>query len=152
MSDVRINIDGLKSLRERIAPAAVKMKLAVAQQIKKDTNVFVPAQNLSQANRTRALPVSAKRKIHMSEHARVDKRNRRIVLIYPGPYARYLYMGHVMKGPKHGPKYATDKKLKYSKSPHKNATSHWFERSADKNMDKWLSVAEREFLSDVRNQ
>jgi hypothetical protein len=43
-----------------------------------------------------------------------------------------------MKGPKYGPKYATDKDLVYTKSVHPNAQSHWFEASKAQNLPKWL--------------
>jgi hypothetical protein len=89
----------------------------VAVQAEKDTRPFVPALTLSLANRTR-----------------VDGNT----IIYPGPYARYLYYGKVMAGPKYGPKYATDKDLVYTKSMHPNAQSHWFEASKAQNLDKWL--------------
>ena len=37
---------------------------------------------------------------------------------YASPYARYLYYGKVMEGPKYGPKHATDKDLVYTKQHH----------------------------------
>jgi hypothetical protein len=43
-----------------------------------------------------------------------------------------------MAGPPQGPKHATDKDLVYTKSPHPNAQSHWFEASKALNLQKWI--------------
>lgn len=59
-------------------------------------------------------------------------------VIYPGPYARYLYHGKAMKGPYYGPKYVTDKNLVYTKSMHKKAQSHWLEASKEQNLEEWM--------------
>lgn len=86
-------------------------------------------------------------------------------IIYPGPYARYLYYGVRMvnaatgRGPMHYidkagndiirfPKGATlmrtNEPLNYTTDFHKNAGPRWFDRSKSKNLDSWLVVAERE--------
>lgn len=62
-------------------------------------------------------------------------------VIYDTPYARYLYYGKVMKGPKHGPKYATDKNLVFDKSKHAKAQAKWFEASKAQNLQKWIRGA-----------
>ena len=83
-------------------------------------------------------------------------------IIYPGPYARYLYYGKVMvdsatgKGPmrivgkdgtevirfRKGAKLKPiDRDLKFNKSMNRHAQSHWFEASKAKNLSKWLRVA-----------
>lgn len=80
------------------------------------------------------------------------------VIVYPGPYARYLYYGKVMvdsatgKGPMHfidkngnevvmfpkGSKLkATDRNLDIKKGQ-----DHWFEASKAQNLEKWIRVAE----------
>lgn len=89
----------------------------LANEVLKDTRPYVPALTGSQSNR-----------------ARVVGKN----VVYPGPYARYLYHGKAMKGPYYGPKYTIDKNLVYTKSMHKNAQSHWFEASKAQNLDKWM--------------
>ena len=112
---------------------ASKLESALAWQILKDTNDFVPALTLSLANRSR---VSGNR------------------IIYPGPYARYLHEGKVMvnsktgKGPMKIPEVGyrwpigailmpTSRNLKFNTSVHANATDHWMDASKAKNMNKW---------------
>ena len=102
----------------------------VAQQAAKDTEPFVPAETLSLSNRTRV------------DGARI---------IYPGPYARYLYYGKLMVDPNTGSAYApkggtkvlTDKNLVFSKSVHPQAQARWFEASKAQNMSRWERVAEK---------
>lgn len=116
----------------RIGPmlrnASGKAQHAVAIQAQKDTSPYVPALTGSLDQRTR-----------------VDG-NR---IIYPGPYARYLYYGKLMVDPATGSSYApkggtkvlTDKNLVFNKAVHSQAQDHWFEASKSENMDKWLRVA-----------
>ena len=58
---------------------------------------------------------------------------------YIAPYARALYYGKVMEGPKYGPKHATDKNLVFSQSVHPQAQAYWFEASKAQNKPKWLA-------------
>ena len=100
---------------------------AVAEQIEKDTVNFVPALNLSLTKRTR-----------------VDGNS----VIYPGPYARFLYYGKVMVDPETGSSYApegvkkvvTDKNLVFNTTKHPQAQAFWFEASKAQNLDKWVRV------------
>lgn len=70
-------------------------------------------------------------------------------IIYPGPYARYLYYGKLMVDPATGSSYAqkgatkvlADKNLVFNKAMHSKAQDHWFEASKAENMNKWLRVA-----------
>lgn len=115
----------------------------IAQQVAKDTEPFVPAKTLSLSNRTL-----------------VDGDK----VIYPGPYARYLYYGKVMvnaatgKGPskftdKNGNEFfyfpkgsnlkETDKDLVFSKAVHPQAQARWFEASKAQNVKKWERAAEK---------
>ena len=108
----------------------------VAVQAEKDTRPFVPALTLSLANRTR-----------------VEGNT----IIYPGPYARYLYYGKVMRDPainaagfqlpdgswrsrKGAVKELTDKDLVFNTSVHPQAQAHWFEAGKAQNLGKWLRV------------
>lgn len=59
------------------------------------------------------------------------------------PYARYLYYGKVMAGPKYGPKYPTSKDLVFSKSAHPQAQAFWFEASKAQNKQKWIRMAKK---------
>lgn len=60
------------------------------------------------------------------------------VVQWVAPYARYLYYGKVMAGPKYGPKYVTDKNLNISKAEHPQAQSFWFEAAKAQNKATWV--------------
>lgn len=100
---------------------------AVAVQMEKDTRPFVPALTGSLMNRTR-----------VEGNA----------VIYPGPYARFLYYGKVMVDPDTGSPFAqkgavkvlTDKDLVFNKSVNPQAQAHWFEASKAQNLEKWMRV------------
>lgn len=102
----------------------------LAVQILKDTNAFVPALTGSLATRAH------------TENGTV---------IYPGPYARYLYYGKLMVDPDTGSSFApkgatkvlTDKDLVFNQSMHSMAQAHWFEASKAQNLNKWLEIAEK---------
>lgn len=132
-----------EALMKKLERAGPRAAHALANQIAKDTEDFVPALAKSLSNRTQV----------------VENK-----IVYPGPYARYLYYGKVMvdaatgKGPmkivsKNGSEVIrfrkgatlkpTDRPLKIQKSVHQHATDHWFEASSTKNMDKWERVSER---------
>ncbi len=123
--------DGWDEIKEAIARGCTKAEHEVAMQIAKDTEPFVPAsQSESLANRT------------------IVKWN---MVIYPGPYARYLYFGKLWLDPltgsswvKHGEhKAPTDIDLKFNRATHRQAQSHWFEASKAQNLKKWLRVADK---------
>lgn len=137
---VRTDIDA--AIAKKLAVASTKAEHAVAAQAAKDTSPYVPMLTGSLNVRTQ-----------------VEGGN----IIYPGPYARYLYYGKVMvdsvtgKGPMHfidkmgneqikfrkgATLKPTDRDLKYTKSAHPQAQAHWFEASKAENLDKWLRVAE----------
>lgn len=136
---VRTNID--ETVIEALAETASQAETAVAYQVKKDTEPYVPALTKSLANRTRVVGSQ---------------------IVYPGPYARFLYYGKVMvnaetgKGPAHFkdksgnevfrfPKgshlVATDRNLVFNTSVHAMAQDHWFEASKAQNLEKWTRVA-----------
>lgn len=72
-------------------------------------------------------------------------------IIYPGPYARYLYYGKLMVDPNTGSSFAslgatkklTNKDLVFNQAYHPMAQARWFEASKSANMDKWDRVAGR---------
>ena len=107
----------LEEIDHKIADLADRQETWLANEVLKDTDPFVPFLTGN-----------------LSGRAHVENG----MVIYPGPYARYLYYGKVMKGPKYGPKYATDKDLVYTTQSHANAQSHWFEASKAQNLPKWL--------------
>lgn len=123
-----VHVDGLENVKARLNHAATQAEHAVAVQAAKDTSPFVPARTGSLDQRTRV------------------EENR---IIYPGPYARFLYYGKLMVDPETGSPFAkavatkvlTDKNLVFSKAMHEQAQSHWFEASKAQNAEKWEQVA-----------
>lgn len=135
-------------LMKKLEEAGPKAAHALAVQVAKDTEPFVPARTKSLVNRTNLI----KDRVVANQ------------IVYPGPYARYLYYGKVMvdastgKGPmrivgkdgsevirfRKGAKLKpTDKPLDISKSVHPQAQDHWFEGSKAQNLEKWTEVAEK---------
>lgn len=125
-----VYMDGMDAIKETLAQACGKAEHVLAVQVEKDTVPFVPALTGSLAERTRVVGNA---------------------IIYPGPYARFLYNGKVMVDPNTGSTYApkggtkvlTDRNLVFTKTMHPQAQSHWFEASKAQNLDKWLRVAEK---------
>lgn len=131
-----VHTSGLSVIPERLKAASEKAEHTVAIQVQKDTSPYVPALTGSLDQRTRVVG---------SE------------VIYPGPYARYLYHGKVMVDPETGSTYApkggtkvvTDKNLVFNKAMHSQAQAYWFEASKAENMDKWLRVADKAVKRDI---
>lgn len=119
-----------KALRKKLAKAGPRAAHSVAYQIESDTRPFVPAQTESLANRAQV----------------VDN-----TVIYPGPYARFLYYGKLMVDPETGSAWArkgankvlTGTELNIKTNVHGQAQSHWFEASKAQNKDKWVEVAKK---------
>ena len=134
------------ALEQTILRASSKAEETLTQQVARDTEDFVPMLTGSLKNRTI-----------------VDGN----LIVYPGPYARYLYYGKKMvdaatgKGPmkiigddgvpvwrfRKGAtlkvKYGAGNELKFTKTHHKNAQAFWFDASKAQNLDKWLRISER---------
>lgn len=127
---VSMKDDFSAQLMEKLHEAGSKAEHAVAVQIEKDTEPFVPSQTKSLVNRTQV----------------VDGQ-----IIYPGPYARFLYNGKLMIDPDTGSAWArkgatkvvTGKNLNISTAVHSQAQAHWFDASKAQNLDKWKRVAEK---------
>lgn len=125
-----VKADDFDELHEAIAQACTKAEHIVATQVRKDTSQYVPFLTGSLDQRTR-----------------VDGNE----IIYPGPYARFLYYGKVMVDPETGSTYAkkgatkvlTDKNLEFNKAGHNQAQSYWFEASKAENLKKWIRVADK---------
>ena len=125
---VHANID--EALAKKLAVASTKAEHTVAIQAAKDTSPYVPMLTGSLNTRTQVEGGS---------------------IIYPGPYARYLYYGKLMVDPNTGSSYApkggtkvlTDKNLVFNKAIHPQAQDHWFDASKAQNLDKWIRVAEK---------
>lgn len=131
-----VHTSGLSVIPERLKDASEKAEHTVAIQVQKDTSPYVPFLTGSLDQRTR---------VDGSE------------VIYPGPYARYLYHGKVMVDPETGSAYApkggtkvvTDKDLVFSKAMHSQAQAYWFEASKAENLDKWMRVADKAVKRDI---
>ena len=131
-----VHTSGLSVIQERLKAASEKAEHTVAIQVQKDTSPCVPFLTGSLDQRTR---------VDGSE------------VIYPGPYARYLYHGKLMVDPETGSTYApkggtkvvTDKNLVFNKAMHSQAQAYWFEASKAENMDKWLRVADKAVKRDI---
>ena len=136
MLKFNVHTSGLDSLREKVSSASDKAAHIVAMQVRKDTSPYVPALTGSLDKRTR-----------------VDEGE----IIYPGPYARYLYFGKLMVDPATGSSYAqkgstkvlTDKNLVFNKAMHGQSQSHWFEASKAENLEKWVRVADKAVKHDL---
>lgn len=130
MLKINVHTEGMIAIADKVEQKCTKAEHILAQQVAKDTSPFVPA-------RTGSLDI----------RTRVEKGS----VIYPGPYARFLYYGKVMVdpntgstfAPKGGTKVVTDRNLIFNKSVHPQAQSHWFEASKAQNMEKWERVAEK---------
>lgn len=123
-----IDVDGWNEIKEALARRCTKAEHIVAIRVESDTNPYTPALTGSLNQRTRVVGNS---------------------VVYPGPYARYLYYGKVMVDPDTGSPWAqpgavkvlTDRDLVFTQSVHPQAQAHWFEASKAQNLDKWRRVA-----------
>lgn len=130
MATIRFN--GLENIIRRAGVASDKAAHTVALQVKKDTKDFTPASGEPSGL-----------------YARTTVEGHRI--IYPGPYANFLYRGKLMVDPDTGSPWAqvgatkvlTGKDLDIKKAVHDQAQSHWFEASKAQNLDKWIRVARK---------
>lgn len=126
----RVKTAGFEDLKIKIAEGSDRAKHAVAVQIRKDTSPYVPFLTGSLDTRTRVI---------------------NNMVVYPGPYARFLYHGKVMVDPETGSTYApkggtkvvTDKDLVFNTSGHNQAQAYWFEASKAENLDKWIETAKK---------
>lgn len=125
---MRYTFEGdLEAIARKVEDAAELAAYETAVQVAKDTEPYVPMLTGSLKNRTQV------------------KDN---TIIYPGPYARYLYYGKLMVDPETGSPWArkgvtkvlTDKNLVFNHASHKNAQAFWFEASKAQNKDKWRRV------------
>ena len=118
------------SLAEKLADTTDRAAHAVAEQIRKDTAPYVPFRNGVLDMKTKVVGN---------------------MVIYPGPYARFLYYGKVMVdpntgstwAPKGGTKVVTDRNLVFTTDFHPQAQAFWFEASKAQNKEKWIRVAQK---------
>lgn len=152
MSSLKISVysDINEKLSQKLAFSASKAEHLLAVEIQKDTEPFVPALTKSLVNRTQVMGN---------------------MIVYPGPYARYLYYGKVMvdsatgKGPmrivgddgsevirfrKGATLTPTDRPLNIRQDVHPQAQSHWLEGSKTQNLSKWLRIAKEITLDELK--
>lgn len=148
--NVTVHSDISENLSKKLASASESAEHLLAVEIQKDTEPFVPALTKSLVNRTQVIGN---------------------VIVYPGPYARYLYYGKVMvdsatgKGPmrivgddgsevirfrKGATLTLTDRPLNIRQDVHPQAQSHWLEGSKAQNLSKWVRIAKELTLDELK--
>lgn len=127
--------DGMDAVKEAIAKGCSRAEHVLAVQVKKDTEPFVPMLNGGLRGKTKVIGN---------------------LIVYEGPYARYLYYGKLYVDPLTGSPYAREGVTKVPAVPekdlifHKPGTcSHWFEASKAQNMEKWVRVAVKAVKRDL---
>lgn len=130
-----VQADGMDAVKEAVAKGCSRAEHAVAVQVKKDTEPFVPMLNGVLRGQTKVAGN---------------------LIIYKGPYARYLYYGKLYVDPLTGSSYARENVTKVPAVPetdlifHRTGTcSHWFEASKAQNIEKWVRVAEKAVKRDL---
>ena len=136
---MRLEIEAadLDAIRREIEAAAKTAEHTTAVQVAKDTEPYTPMRTGSLKNRTQV------------------KEN---TVVYPGPYARFLYYGKKMIDPdtrspfarKGITKVLTNEDLVFSKASHKLAQAHWFEASKAANKEKWVRVMSKSINQNLK--
>ncbi len=132
-----VHMEGYDGIAKALDEACTEAQHALAVQVEKDTDPFVPMRSGSLSQRA-----------HVIDN----------VIVYPGPYAHYLYEGVLYVDPETGSpfakkgvsKVATTRPLDIKKTSHKQATSHWFEASKAQNLEKWEKFAAKEITHDFK--
>lgn len=125
-----VHTQGLGPVQDRLRGGCAEAAHMVALQVEKDTSRYVPFLTGSQARRARADGGT---------------------VVYPGPYARFLYYGKLMVDPATGSSYApkggtkvvTGRDLNISRAGHPQAQAYWFEASKAENLEKWVRAASK---------
>lgn len=123
-----VHTEGMDAVKNKLAQGCKKAEHALAVQVMRDTDPFVPMLTGSLTQRTRVVGNA---------------------VIYPAPYARFLYYGKVMVDPNTGSTYApkggtkalTNRNLVFTKASHPQAQAHWFEAAKAQDLSKWINVA-----------
>ncbi len=123
-----VHTEGMDAVKDKLAQGCKKAEHALAVQVMRDTDPFVPMLTGSLTQRTRVVGNA---------------------VIYPAPYARFLYYGKVMVDPNTGSTYApkggtkalTNRNLVFTKASHPQAQAHWFEAAKAQDLSKWINVA-----------
>lgn len=134
-----VQTDGMDA-KGAIAKGCSRAEHILAVQILKDTAPFVPVRAGLLRQRT-----------HIEGYTESDYGpGGGNMIVYPGPYARYLYYGKLYVDPLTGSSYARKGVTKVPAVPEKDlifhrtgTCSHWFEASKAQNLEKWVRVAEK---------
>lgn len=137
----KVHMEGYDALKRALSESEAPAAHTVAVYVAKDTEPYVPMLTGSLVNRSQA----------------IDN-----MVVYPGPYARYLYMGKVMvdsrtgKGPmkivdgngnefirfrKGARLVPTARDLDISTAVHPKAQAKWLEASKAQNLERWKRAA-----------
>ena len=81
---------------------------------------------------------------NMTQNSKTEDNGRKVV--FPGPYAHFLYVGLVMVDPDTGSPWAqegahkvyTDRRLQYTTQFNPKATHHWFEEAKAQHGSYWV--------------
>lgn len=160
MASVKFTMEtkGFDNIAKKMSRASPRAEVAVATQILRDTEQYVPARTMSMANRTH--PAEEEEPLYLRARKETQKELSagRGIVVYPGPYAHYLYVGKLFIDPKTGSAWAptgaskviTGKNLNISQAVHGRAQSHWFEASKAQNLNKWKRVAAKAVRNEFR--
>lgn len=132
MITFEIHTDGLDAISFELEKEISGTEEKLIQRVKNDTTQFVPYKT---GNLTENTTIQGNK------------------IVYPAPYARFLYYGKLMVDPLTGSAWArkgvkkilTQKNLVFERSVHPQAQSHWFEASAALNLSDWVDFAKKEF-------
>lgn len=139
MLKLTVRTDGIESLKARMNSACSEAEEFVAKTVKDDTEPYVPM--LTGNFRKRTVIVGK-------------------YIIYPPPFARYLWEGFQMVDSDTGrPAFyiehvgfrfrkdaklkKTSKKLVYTTTSPIQAGDHWFDKSKAQNLEKWIKTADK---------
>lgn len=133
----KVHTEGISALKGKMEKAGSKAERDLAIEVARTTEPFVPAKTKSLVNRTHV--VGSK-------------------VIYPSPYARFLYGGLVYIDPETGSTWArygtskvpTNRALNISTAVNPKAQSYWFEASKRQNMEKWEKFAAKAVSDELK--
>lgn len=131
MLKITMRVEGMDALKSKLKRSGTRVEHALAQQVAKDTNPYVPMQNGALANSTQV---------------------RGNQVLYTAPSSHYQYEGDLWVYPETGSSWAPKGKrkapagrpLKISTAVHPKATSRWIEASKAQNLEKWERFAAKE--------
>lgn len=124
MIQITVDDSDVRRIDRRLRSATPRARHAVAVMMARQTEPFVPMLTGSLKNRTQV---------------------KDDYIVYPGPYARYLYHGMLMVDPATGSPWATygahkvltARPLQFNHASHPQATAYWFEAAKKKNLRAW---------------